>query len=233
MSGANLAPQSLGRVVGIFAGGPKTLHDARGEWVSSIAREPVSGPARLEMRGLAGDQATQPYHGTTDLAVCLHSLTHYLFWNAHYGLHLGPGGVGENLTIGSSEGDSVCDETQICIGDVFQIGTARLQISGPRTPCENQARHVGRADWVRLSLETMRTGMYARVLAPGSLAAGDDLLLVERPNPGLTVQDLVRCYYHTFEAELAFRLMMAEGLADRWQDRFEKRLRAGSSREAA
>ena len=88
MAALQSAPHVIGRVVGVFAGGPKTLTDAQGEWRSSIAREAVIGPAQVETRGLAGDQATQPYHGGLETAVCLHSLRHYQFWNGHYGLRL-------------------------------------------------------------------------------------------------------------------------------------------------
>lgn len=211
---------SLGRVIGVFTGGPKTLRDANGEWVSSIARDPVLGPAVLETRGLVGDDATQPYHGSREAAVCLHSLAHYQFWNEHYGMRLAPGAVGENLTLDSA------DESQVCVGDVIQIGGARLQISAPRTPCENQARRVGRTDWVALTLQTLRTGMYARVLAEGSLQAGDEVLLAARPNPGLTMRDLLRCYFHEFQPEVAERLMVAGGLMAHWQERFEARLRS-------
>jgi MOSC domain-containing protein YiiM len=212
----------LGRVIGVFTGGPKTLYDARGEWISSIGRDPVRGPAALETRGFVGDQATQPYHGSLETAVCLHPLAHYPYWNEHYGMSLAPGGVGENLTLDGT------DESQVCVGDVFQIGSARLQISAPRMPCETQARRVGRSDWVALTLRTLRTGMYARVLMPGSLQAGDEMLLVARPNPGLTVQDLTRCYYHEFRPDVAMRLIEAEGLMVWWKERFEARLRAAT-----
>ena len=220
MAAAEFAPHALGRVAGVFAGGPKLLRDARGTWRSSILRDPVRGPVAVETRGLAGDRATQTYHGDAEKAVCFHSLAHYQFWNEHYGMSLAPGGVGENLTLDGA------DESQVCVGDVFQIGSAQLQISSPRTPCETQARRMGRADWVALTLRTLRTGMYARVLAPGSLQAGDELVLAARPNPGLTVQALVRCYYHKFQPELAERLIRAEGLTPWWAERFEKRLRA-------
>jgi MOSC domain-containing protein YiiM len=58
------------------------------------------------------------------------------------------------------------------------------------------------------------------------LQTGDDLVLAARPNPGLTMQDVARCYFHEFEPELAERLWLAEGMADKWVERFERRLRA-------
>jgi MOSC domain-containing protein YiiM len=210
---------TAGRVVGVFVGSPKTLHDAQGEWVSSIARDAVMGPVTVATRGLAGDQATQPYHGDPEKAVCFHSLAHYQYWNERLGLRLGPGSVGENLTLDGA------DESNVCVGDVFQIGSAQVQVDGPRTPCDTQARRVGRADWVALTLASMRTGMYARVLAPGRLQAGDALRLAARPNPDLTLQHLLRCYFHEFDEDLAERLMLAEGLMPWWSERFERRLR--------
>src|SRR5438045_6079342 len=108
-------PYRMGRVVGVFAAGPKTLQDAHGKWRSSIMRDAVRGPAPVETRGLVGDRATQPYHGSPESAVCFHSSAHYQFWNEHCGLQLAPGGVGENLTL---EG---ADESNVCVGDIFQI----------------------------------------------------------------------------------------------------------------
>jgi MOSC domain-containing protein YiiM len=215
----NAAPPAC-RIVGVFIGGPKDMHDEAGReaWRSSIARDPVAGPAVLETRGFAGDQATQSYHGHPDSAVCLHSLTHYEFWNTHYGLSLRPGIVGENLTL------DTWDERTICAGDIFRIGSARLQISGPRTPCDTQARRVGVANWIELTLREARTGLYARVLTPGTLQAGDEVTLDHRPNPGLTIESLTRCYFQDFDPALARQLAQAEGLMPWWQQRFAKRL---------
>lgn len=210
---------SVCRIVGVFIGGPKTLRDERGEWQSSIARESVSGPVQLETRGLVGDQATQPYHGTLETAVCLHFLAHYQFWNQHYGLKLTPGAVGENLTLDS------LDESDICAGDIFRIGAAHIQISAPRTPCETQARHIGRPDWVKLTLQTLRTGVYARVLSPGVFQAGDELMLERRPNPGLTLRALTQCYFHDFQEDVAKQFMLAQGLMVWWKEKLEERWR--------
>jgi MOSC domain-containing protein YiiM len=201
------------RVLAVFIGGPKTLVDARGSWRSSIARDRVEGPAHLEIRGFVGDQATQSYHGSPEIAICIHAQPHYDFWNTTLGMHLQPGAVGENLTF------DTWDDSMVCVGDILRIGTARIQISAPRTPCENQARHIGRPEWVKRTIQELRTGMYARVLAPGILQAGDGVILEARPHPGLTVRELNACFYHAYNAALADRFMAAEGLMDWWQQR--------------
>ena len=70
-----------------------------------------------------GDQATQPNNGSLETAVCIHSQTHYDFWNASLQMDLKPGSVGENITL------DTWDEGNICVGDVFSIGSALIQIS--------------------------------------------------------------------------------------------------------
>jgi MOSC domain-containing protein YiiM len=201
------------RILAIFVGEPKTLVDERGTWRSSIARDRKSHSIQLETTGFQGDRATQAYHGSPELAVCIHAQSHYTFWNTLLGLQLQPGAVGENLTFDTWE------DRDICVGDVFRIGTARIQISAPRTPCENQARHIGRADWVKRTIQELRTGMYARVLEAGVVTAGDRVLLEARPNPTLTIYSLNKCFYQEYNPVLAEQFLAAEGLMDWWKQR--------------
>ena len=151
----------------IFVGQPKTITDERGTWTSSIYRDPVTGPMQVQKGGLVGDKATQPYHGGPDSAICVHLLDHYRFWNAHYAMSLQPGNIGENFTL-----DQI-SEAQICAGDIVRVGTALVQVSGPRTPCVNQARRIGREDWIKLTIRENRTGFYLRVLEAGRVQPGD------------------------------------------------------------
>jgi MOSC domain-containing protein YiiM len=202
----------------VYIGQPKTISDEQGTWRSSIGRDRVDGPVEVEMRGFVGDRATQPYHGTPELAVCSHLLGHYRFWNEQYGMSLGPGNVGENLALEN------VTEDEICIGDVYGMGTAVVQVSAPRIPCHNQARRIGRADWVKLTLQELRLGLYMRVLEPGVLQAGDKLHLVERLNPQATMTAFNRCYYQEFDAELARQCTTMPGLMTWWQERFAKKL---------
>ncbi|MEM7032112.1 MAG: MOSC domain-containing protein [Chloroflexota bacterium] len=202
----------------IYVGGPKTLTDERGTYESSIARDKMEGPVEIEIRGLVGDKATQPYHGGRNSAICCHAMDHYHYWNAHLDMDLQPGAVGENWTLENA------DEDEICIGDIYQVGTAQVQVSGPRIPCDVQGRKVGRADWVKLTLQELRTGFYLRVLEPGHHQAGDSLILQERINPEATLMTLNHCYYHELDEDLAKMFTTMTGLTRYWQDLFEKKL---------
>jgi MOSC domain-containing protein YiiM len=176
-------------VAAVFVGQPATLEDDRGRWRSSIRRTAVLALVEVTLEGLRGDRVTQPYHGGPGAAVCVHLLDHYRFWNAKLGLGLAPGGMGENLTL-----DAIL-EGDVCAGDIVSVGTALFQVSGPRTPCANLARHLGHPNWVKKTVLENRTGFYLRVLEPGRIRAEDRWLLRDRLNPGASIPAINRCMY--------------------------------------
>jgi MOSC domain-containing protein YiiM len=202
----------------IYIGQPKNLTDERGQWRSSIYRDLAEGAVGVAAQGLVGDQVAQPYHGSLDCAICGHLLDHYRFWNEQYGMDLQPGNVGENFTLEDVR------EDEICIGDIYRVGTARIQVSCPRSPCDNQARRIGRSDWVKLTIQELRPGFYMRVLEPGLVQAGDAFQLEERPNPGSSLTVFNRCWYHEFDPVLAEQFTTMTGLMPWWQERFAQKL---------
>ncbi|HLH01663.1 MAG TPA: MOSC domain-containing protein [Bryobacteraceae bacterium] len=208
-------------VCGVFVGKPKQLEDARGRWVSSIFRDPIAGPVRVSADGLEGDAVAQPYHGGPDGAICVHLADHYRFWNANHGMQLGPGNVGENITLADVA------EEEICVGDIVRLGTALVQVSGPRVPCANQARRIGRRDWVKLTVRENRTGFYLRVLEAGVLETGDPYVLEERLNEGASIPALNRCAYLDFDPAFAMRMLQMPGLAEWWKQQMRERLGEG------
>ncbi len=196
----------------VFVGQPKTVTDERGTWTSSIFRDPVQGPVQVQRDGLRGDKVTQPYHGGPDAAICVHPLEHYLFWNDRYATQLAPGNVGENFTLAH-----VADD-EVCAGDVVRVGSALLQVSGPRIPCANLARRIGRPDWVKLTVTENRTGFFVRVLESGTVQAGDAWQLEERLNPDGTMTAINRCMYLSFDPSFAQRMTQMQGLGDWWKE---------------
>lgn len=202
----------------IFVGQPETMTDDRGTWTSSIYRDRIGGPIDLGVDGLTGDRVAQSYHGGPDAAVCVHLLDHYRFWNEQFAMDLSPGNMGENFVLDNITAD------QVCVGDIVRVGTALVQVSGPRIPCANLARRIGRADWVKLTVRENRTGFYMRVLDPGTVTAGDAWKIQERLNPDGTIPAINRCAYLNFDPVFARRIMQMDGLDPDWRDLIVKKL---------
>lgn len=202
----------------VFAGGTKTMSDERGEWQSSIYRDPVGTPIQVTAEGLAGDSNTQPYHGGPELAICCHFMDHYRFWKEQRGIDLTPGNVGENWTLEN------VTEDEICIGDTYRVGSALVQVSAPRSPCASQSRRIGIPDFVKLTLQVLRTGVYLRVLEPGMMQAGDQFELTERLNPGKTVPILNHCFYNELDETLAEEFSTMQSLMPEWRQGFAEKL---------
>ena len=205
-------------------GQPQSITDRRGTWSSAIFRRPITGPVELQHRGLVGDQvADTEHHGSPDQAVCCHPLGHYVYWNRVYALDtadtmLGPGSVGENWTL------SDATEQDLCIGDVFAVGDARVRVSGPRYPCTKQERKLKLPMFHRRTLQTLRTGLYLRVLTPGTVRVGDAWRLEDRPHPGLTVHRINERAHRTFDPDFARRLQEVPELAPGWKRIFRLKL---------
>ena len=205
-------------VQAVFTGYPKSITDQRGTWISSIYRDRVEGPVPISLQGLAGDKVAQPYHGGPGAAICVHMAEHYRFWNARLGMNLQAGFVGENITL-----DGITEEN-ICVGDRVRLGTALVEVSGPRVPCANLARRIGRTDWVKLTIVENRTGFYLRVLEPGAVQAGDSWLLEQRFNPSGTIPAINRCMYLEFDRDYARTMLDMPGLAEWWKDQARQKL---------
>jgi MOSC domain-containing protein YiiM len=159
-------------------------------WRSAIAKEAVEGPRRLTRLGLEGDEVGDPaHHGGPDQAVLGYASEHYAAWRAE-GFDADAGSFGENLLFAGLQDDGVC------IGDVYRLGGAMVQVSHPRQPCATLARRFGRNDLVTRVWEAQRGGWYFRVLEEGLVAEGDLAQLIERPNPGWTAARVLTAYHH-------------------------------------
>ncbi len=161
---------------------------------SAIDKTPVTGPVMVNALGLTGDeQADRRVHGGPDKAVLLYSLDHYAAWRDELGPHPRldrPGAFGENLAV------SGLTEADVCLGDQWRVGEhVILEITQGRQPCWKLADRFGVADMVQRVQLTLRTGWYARVLAPGLLTVGDALTCVSRPHPDWPIRRLTALLY--------------------------------------
>jgi len=148
-------------------------------WKTSFFRVPSTQPRWLFTTHLDGNiQGDTQHHGRPDQAVLLYAAAHYPEWQRELDRpEIGPGGFGENFTVGE------LSEETACIGDVYTIGEAAIQVTGPRYPCWKIERRWGIAGLTARVAETGHTGWYCSVRHEGMVEPGLPLLLAERPYP--------------------------------------------------
>ncbi|MBK1670484.1 MOSC domain-containing protein [Rhodovibrio sodomensis] len=191
---------------------------------SGIHKTPCAGPVFVTETGLAGDgQGDTKRHGGPEKALHHYPAEHYAAWRQEMpelpSLVPEPGGFGENL---STTG---LDEAGVCIGDVFELGTARVQVAQGRQPCWRLNLRFGTNDMARRVQATGRTGWYYRVLSPGFVTPGDRLFLVHRPNPAWPLTRLLDILYRDMlNADALAAMAQLPNLAESWRALARSRL---------
>lgn len=217
---------SAARVLFINVGVPRVLVPDRAgspfdkPWTTGFFKQPVRGPVWLGGTNLAGDgQADLQNHGGPDKAVSVYPSEHGPRWCRELGLDdLPPGGFGENFTTAGLLEDAVC------VGDVFQIGPATVQVSQPRQPCWKLARRWRIRNLAARVQQTGRTGWYLRVLQEGMIEPGLPLTLIERPHPEWTIAACNAVMHQQKQDTAAARALAAcPALSASWRATLQRR----------
>lgn len=190
-------------------------------WTTGIYKRTVAGPVRLHRHNLEGDgQADLVHHGGPDKAVCAYPSEHWFHWHGTLPpQQLIGGAFGENFTLqGLTEDD-------VCIGDIFTVGTAVVQISQPRQPCWKLARRWQHKDLALQVEQTGFTGWYFRVLQEGIVETNAPLRLMERPFAEWTITTANRIMHHERDNRTAAEhLSSCPVLSASWQQTLRQRV---------
>ena len=212
-------------LVSIQVGKPQILPlPGEGEktWRSAIYKASVSGRVYLGAANLDGDkQAATRFHGGPDKVVCCFPSEHYPYWKEATGKGeaFAYGAFGENFTLRGML------EASVCIGDIYEVGEAIVQVSQPRQPCINLVRKWGVSDMIEKMIDADHTGFYLRVLQTGFVGAGDTVTLQKCLYPELTVAAVNAAMYRKEGGQtLAARLAELPEHAESWRKIFRKRL---------
>ena len=138
-----------------------------------LPKFPVEGPVRVLRTGVEGDfnryRATR-LAGDPDSALLLLPISTIEEY-AREGYPVGPGSMGENITLGG------ISEDEMAPGQVYRLGrTVEAEIRRPCTPCHELA--VFGESLVRRAMG--RRGYYAKVLQEGEITAGEAVVLLRR-----------------------------------------------------
>jgi MOSC domain-containing protein YiiM len=189
---------------------------SRKGWRSGIFKQPVSGRVWLDTLNLMGDgQDDLDNHGGPNRAILTYGADHYAAWRAELKAALPHGSFGENLTV------TEVTEHTVCLGDIYKVGEAIVQVTQPRAPCWKLARRNGIKTLTALVEQRGNGGWYQRVIQTGHLQAGDSYELVERPYPQFSIallNDLLTG--RQFDAPLLTMLSQNPVLTTGWAEYF-------------
>jgi len=214
-------------VISIQVGLPKALgvkgasNPMDRPWTTGFFKTPIAGKIWLGSTNLQGDgQADLKNHGGVEKAVLAYSAEHYPTWRGSLELpDLPYGAFGENLTIADQT------EFSVCIGDIYQLGEAQIQVSQPRQPCWKLSRRWRIRDLAIQVQQNGRTGWYFRVLKEGNIEPNLPLILNERPYPQWTIA-LANQIMHQDkkDQESAAELAACPALSSNWQQTLYRRV---------
>lgn len=208
------------KIISVNTGRPKTIEWKNQTITSSIFKQPIEGSAKVTKLGIETDsQSDLNVHGGMFKAVYAYPSEHYIYWESvlpHFAFEWGT--FGENLTI------SGLDESDVCLGDIYRIGTVEVKVVQPRFPCKKLGMRFNDSLMTKRFLESRKSGFYFEVLQEGSLKSGDVIDLLEKAK-GTTIRTFVDLYASkTPDPEMIKNVLKDPYLMEDWVKYFEDKL---------
>lgn len=208
------------KVISVNVGAPKSVEWKGQNVTTSIFKNPIEGPVRVKHLGLVKDsQSDLKVHGGALKAVYAYPSEHYVYWEKELpDFTFQWGTFGENLTI------SGLDESDVCLGDIYRIGTVELKVVQPRFPCKKLGMRFDDSLMIKRFLESRKSGFYFEVLQEGSLKSGDNIDLLEKVQ-GTTIRTFVDLYASKSPDSMMIKNLLKDPhLIEGWTKYFEDKL---------
>jgi ferredoxin-NADP reductase/MOSC domain-containing protein YiiM len=214
------------RLLSVNVGLPRDI-EWKGRTVhTAIWKDPVCGRRRVSRLNLDGDgQGDLAGHGGEQRAVFVYQIESYRYWQEQLKrtdfVH---GQFGENFTIEGLPDDAVC------IGDRYQIGSARFEVTQPRVTCYRVGIRMNEPRMPALLTSSGRPGFYFRVLQEGEVGDGDEIVKVGEAKELMTVAETSALLYSPNHAhDRLERALRIDALSPGWRASFEALLQSEST----
>lgn len=205
----------------LFIGGIRPLPESGRP--TGMYKQPATGRLEIGLEGFTADQqADRRVHGGPEKAIHLYPAAHYAKLAERFpeaASLLVPGSNGENISTPD------LTEADVRIGDIYRLGSARLQVCQPRNPCWKIDERYSSEGMAAFIAEHRLTGWYWRVIAPGYCIPGDELELDTPASNAPTLADAMLLWqnHRPALAELE-QLAATPGIATQWQSKMEQRM---------
>jgi MOSC domain-containing protein YiiM len=197
------------------------LHHEGRKVATGIFKRPAAGSVQVLRDGLMGDiQVDRQNHGGPDKAIYAYTVENYRHWEQVLGRDdFGYGFFGENFTV------TALPDEDVHIGDVFQVGSVRVQVTQPRVPCFKLGAKMGDPGFVKVFLHSGRVGFYLRVLAAGEVQSGAKIERISVDSEHLSIRECMLIHGKGPEREAIMRRALGlAALSEAWRADLEKRV---------
>lgn len=204
----------------LAVGMPKELHYGEGKTLTTGIHKTETREVYLSFEGFERDDvADKKNHGGVDRAVCLYPIEHYQKWELELGKVLPLAAFGENLTVENML------EADVCIGDIYKVGDAVIQITQGRVPCSTIDKHVNANTLLKRVIETGFTGYLGRVLEEGMVRSNSPIQLLEKHPAALSILFCNETYFNNVDPVAMEKIQSVDELALDWKEKLNKRIR--------
>ena len=171
-------------ITGLFIGKAETLESGQ---VSAIRKKGVESLNILKTHVESDEIVDQKHHGGEMRAIHHYSQFNYDHLKKSFpdiSDRFVPGSFGENILTNE------LTEKELSIGEIYQLGSAKVQLTVCRRPCAtiNGSYHDNRV--LKEVIASGHVGWFYRVLEAGVVSLGDTLELLEKPHPDLLISKL-------------------------------------------
>lgn len=213
-------------IIGTYTSTPKPLGP---KGVPSAMKKKLNSKLTVSSQSIQGDDCyNKKYHGGAHRVIHHYSLKNYQklqkcfpeISERFYG-----GSYGENILTKNF------DEKDLCVGDIFQIGSVKAQLTIPRSPCATINLAYEHKKVLKSIIDSGHFGWFYKVLEPGTICAGDTIELLERPFPQVNLHELIKQAYtpakvseEDFQPKLLELALKTNCLNDSWTKKVTKAL---------
>ncbi|MDH5412697.1 MAG: MOSC domain-containing protein [Flavobacteriaceae bacterium] len=153
---------------------------------TGIFKYPSDSPIFLDKEDVLNDAVVdRKHHGGIEKAVYGYSENYYEFWKQLYPhLDWNYGMFGENLTIAD------LDETNTFVGNVYNVGEAKIEVTKPREPCYKLGIRFNDPKIIKQFWNSTKSGIYFKVLQPGFINKDDKMILIKEASDNPTIAQI-------------------------------------------
>jgi len=217
-------------IEGVYIGKPEvfaTITTNQGttkELLSSINKIKIEKSIKITKTGFIGERQATKNHGGIERAILQYDPSNYkkiaTLFPEIPPEKLEPPGFGENI---SAVGGM--NEKTVCIGDIYRMGTAVVQVTQPRKPCYKLNHWFQEENFAKIIEKNCVTGWLYQVLQEGEVKIGDQIVLISRPYPRLTVHHILGLYSSTTLTKKDLSdMLLCDVLPLAWKSTIETRI---------